>query len=333
MNQEYSQLTEEFYQDYINSGYGKKTADDKVRKLKRFLSYLKENDLRLNELRVKHAQAYQGWLIEKGRLDGVRYKSGSIACLMKAALAFYEFLKRKRIIYSNPFNDIDKIKQEKRIPENLLKEKHISKLLDNLSHFDEDNSIRKQVQKYKTHVIAELMYSTALRISEVAGLTVKDIDLERGIVYVEQGKGEKRRECFLNDYAKEILSLYVKDFYPLVLTGNHNKDLLFGSGESSLGKMINRQLKNTCRKMGIRNITSHGFRHSVGFHLLRSGCDIRHIQAILGHDRLKNTEIYTKVDKRDLKEVLDKYHPRKMRSIKYEELTRQGSYYNLQRLS
>jgi site-specific recombinase XerD len=333
MEKTYKDLTEEFHQDYLNSGFAKQTAAKKVRELKRFFTYLIENGLTLNELRVKHAQGYQGWLIEKGRLDGARYKTGSIACLMKAALAFYEFLKKKSIIYSNPFNDIEKIKQEKKIPENLLKEKHMNKLLEKLSHFDEDKSIRKQVQKYKTHVIAELMYSTALRISEVAALTVKDIDLERGVVYVEQGKGDKRRECFLNDYAKEVLRLYLKEFYPLVLTGNHNKELLFGSGESRLGKMINKELKNTCKKLGLRNITSHGFRHSVGFHLLRSGCDIRHIQALLGHDRLKNTEIYTRVDKRDLKEVLDKYHPRKMRSIKNEELTRQGSYYNLQRLS
>jgi len=58
-------------------------------------------------------------------------------------------------------------------------------------------------------------------------------------------------------------------------------------------------------------ITSHGFRHSLGTHLLRSGCDMRHIQVILGHEALSTTQIYTKVDKEDLKKSLDAFHPRR----------------------
>jgi site-specific recombinase XerD len=56
--------------------------------------------------------------------------------------------------------------------------------------------------------------------------------------------------------------------------------------------------------------TTHFFRHSVGYHLLKAGCDIRYIQEILGHERLRSTEVYTKVDKEDLLGVIDKYHPR-----------------------
>jgi site-specific recombinase XerD len=115
----------------------------------------------------------------------------------------------------------------------------------------------------------------------------------------------------LNEYAREILRLYVNELRGLLFNSLSNRELLFGAGEDSLGKMVNRELRKTCRALKLRIITSHGFRHSLGVHLLRSGCDIRHIQEILGHQRLKNTEIYTRVDKEDLKSVLDACHPRR----------------------
>ena len=59
-------------------------------------------------------------------------------------------------------------------------------------------------------------------------------------------------------------------------------------------------------------MTTHHFRHAVGFHLLRAGCDIRYIKEILGHEELGTTQIYTKVDKLDLKKVIDEFHPRKL---------------------
>lgn len=74
--------------------------------------------------------------------------------------------------------------------------------------------------------------------------------------------------------------------------------------------MLNSRLRKLCLELEIPVITSHGFRHSLGTHLLRSGCDMRHIQVILGHDKLSSTQIYTKVYADDLKDSIDKYHPR-----------------------
>jgi len=79
---------------------------------------------------------------------------------------------------------------------------------------------------------------------------------------------------------------------------------------SVLARMTNRVLRKTAQSMEVPTLTSHLFRHALGFHLLRAGCNIRHIQQILGHKSIKNTEIYTKVEKEDLREVIDKCHPR-----------------------
>jgi len=74
---------------------------------------------------------------------------------------------------------------------------------------------------------------------------------------------------------------------------------------------MNTALRNACTELEMPVITSHGFRHSIGTHLLRAGCDIRHIQVFLGHDRLESTQIYTHVNNNDVTETMDNKHPRK----------------------
>ena len=87
-------------------------------------------------------------------------------------------------------------------------------------------------------------------------------------------------------------------------------DTLFGADKARVAHVLNAELATICNGLGIPAITSHGFRHSLGTHLLRSGCDMRHIQMILGHEALQTTQIYTRVDKDDLKRSLDEHHPR-----------------------
>ena len=72
----------------------------------------------------------------------------------------------------------------------------------------------------------------------------------------------------------------------------------------------NRYLAAKAREAGLSHWSSHGFRHALGYHLLRAGCDVRRIKEILGHERIATTEIYTEVDREDLRSVLDTYHPR-----------------------
>ncbi len=169
----------------------------------------------------------------------------------------------------------------------------------------------------KLIIICELLYSTGLRISEAVALKTEDIDLIRGTVSVIGGKGGFNRTALLNDYARIILSIYINEIRPLILTEWHDDSLLFGTVSwGRFGKFVNEGLKEYSTELKLPAIRSHGFRHALGYHLLRSGCPIRSIQEILGHKALKNTEIYTRVDKEDLKGVLDRFHPRKKKMIK-----------------
>jgi len=285
----------------------------------KFFTFLAEKNLMINEVGIREAQDFQGWLIETGRLDGAPYSPKTVNSFLIAATNFYEFVKRKGLILSNPFKEIKKMRIDKKLPRNLLKEDQMSVFLEKLSRYDEADGMKAKTVQYKVHVVAELLYATGLRISEAAGLRAEDINFNRGTITVRYGKGGKSRTAWMNDYAKEILRLYVEEMREAVFNEwNERNGSLFGVRWQPFEKQVNKALKQTASVLGFTGVTPHGVRHALGYHLLRAGCSIRYIQAILGHKLIRCTEIYTKVDKEDLREVLDTYHPRKFRSVKDE---------------
>lgn len=288
------------------------------RTLPKFIKYIHDNNITLSAINVKEARSFQKYLIDTGRNDGKPYTNITILSYIYSAACFCEYLKKKNIILSNPFKEIKKVKPNKKLPKYILKQKEMHDFLIFVSRFYESKGLYNQITRYKLHVMFELMYSTGLRISEVASLKVHDIDFARSVVILKEGKGGRERIAFLNEYAKEILRIYINRFRKLIFNeyNDKNGDILFGISLSNLRRSINIKLKELTEKHKIKNFTSHGFRHAVGYHLLKAGCNIRFIQQILGHERLRSTEIYTKVDKEDLKNVIDAYHPRKWREKK-----------------
>ncbi|MCW8965637.1 MAG: tyrosine-type recombinase/integrase, partial [Candidatus Pacearchaeota archaeon] len=307
--------------DYVNSeklkGKSRRWYTNIKYLLKRFNEYLTINNLSLKEVRLKDAGDFQEYLSNiKSRYDK-EFTRGSIIHIITAVKGFYNYLKERHIIYNNPFRYLDVMRLEEKVLRHLLKEKELAEYLDKFLDFDKQIDVRKAISIYKSHAISELMYSTGMRISEVSILKPDDIDLEKGIVKITGVKDKKERYGFLNDYAKGILREYLrlKDmlmWYPNRTGGEY----LFGCKHSSLYKWFNNILKNMDSSI---HFTTHSFRHCFGYHLLRRGCEIRYIQALLGHEDIKSTQVYTNVDKEDLKEVLDECHPRKMR-IKDEKI-------------
>jgi integrase/recombinase XerD len=131
-------------------------------------------------------------------------------------------------------------------------------------------------------------------------------------VYVAEGKGRKGRLAFMTGYAAGVMKWYLEKGRRAVL-GKYERGYgrtVFGACPQRLMAAANRDLKAACRELELPEITSHGFRHSLGTHLLRAGCDMRYIQIILGHKALHTTQLYTRVDKDDLRNSLDRFHPR-----------------------
>ena len=280
----------------------------------RLFTYLDEISLALFALKVKDTQGYIGWLSARraARSDAL-LSARTVASYFEAASSFYEYLKHRGLVSSNPFKETRRVRTEKKIPRGLLKETEMEVLLAELERFDEMPHLKAAITRYKVHVAAELMYATGLRVSEVAGLRLGDVDFSRGMIRVHEAKGSYERVALMSEFAREVLRLYVEKLRVLVASewNRRNEALLFGTAWSTFGRILNRELARACASHGLPPLRSHGFRHALGYHLLRAGCNIRHIQSILGHRQLRNTEIYTKVENEDLKHVVDACHPRR----------------------
>ena len=319
MEEQYRKLFEEYLNEIKLEGHTVQGLLGLRIRVPKFFTFLTEKNLKINEVGIREAQDFQGWLIETGRLDGGAYSPKTVNSYLIAATNFYEFAKRKGLVASNPFKEIKKMRIDKKLPRNLLKEDQMNRFLEKLSRFDEAGrtgapSLKAKTTRYKVHVIGELMYATGLRVSEAANLLSTDINFSKGTITVREGKGGKSRTAWMNDYAKEVLKLYVEEMREVVFNEwNKRNGTLFGVRWQPFEKLVNGVLRSTARELGFPTMTSHGFRHALGYHLLRAGCNIRYIQEILGHKLIRNTEIYTKVDKEDLKEVLDTCHPRKFK--------------------
>jgi site-specific recombinase XerD len=170
-------------------------------------------------------------------------------------------------------------------------------------------TFRAQMTSFRFYVIAELQYATGLRAGEVADLEEGDLDLRSLEVRVRAGKGGKDRIVFLTHWAAELLHEFL-GLRQLIVRGAETTKRLFGLDQSTITTSYNAWLNVRAQRVGIDRWYNHKFRHALGYHLLRSGCSLRYIQGILGHEKIRTTEIYTKVDSEDVREVLDAYHPR-----------------------
>ena len=314
MIKEHKNLYEEYKQEEALRGHTGQGLVSTIQGTRKVIMYAESIHRKVWEIGIREAQGFQGWLIETGRNDGKPYKEKTIISYLNSAISFYGFLLRHSRIPANPFKEIRHIRVPKELPKDLLKEDEIQNLLDALASYDEENHLLCMITRYRTHVIAELQYSTGMRISEVARLRVDDVDCEKGIVHIK-GKGEREQIGFLNAYACRVLKIYKERMRTLLFSelNDKNGELLFGITRQGLGEVVNATLNKIASKCGYKEFTNHKFRHCMGYHLLRAGCNIRYIQQLLGHKQLRTTEVYTKVDKESLKAVLERCHPRKIK--------------------
>ena len=297
------------YQEYL------KAQDKRIRGFRYASSllsdYLQESSREFLGLTVQSAQDFQSWLSsdEKG------YSAGTILSIIGPLSSFYDYLKKRKYIAVNPFDLIDRVKKSSRLPGCIPDEKEMDELLGEMKTFTRGGSLRVCKGLYKAHVVAEVLYSTGMRIGEVSAIRTDDVDLQRGTVLVRDSKTRSLRTAFLNEYCCQILDIYINEMREKVLWLHNgaDPDLLFGSSKN-LQISFAKILKDACIHKGFEKLTPHSFRHAFGYHMLRSGCDIRMIQKFLGHERLDTTSIYAKVDTRTLRNIVDRYHPRKGRS-------------------
>jgi site-specific recombinase XerD len=272
-----------------------------------------ERGVQPQRLSLVDAYAYQGYQLARlGCRSAQALSKRTVCSYVVAANTFAAWLYDTGRALDNPFAVMRRCRPERRLLLQVPKEAELDTLLADLATWPAKGNLKRRVRHYLTHVIAEVQYASGLRIAELANLRPQDIDFDRAILTVRDGKKGSNRLAFLNDYARDVLELYCTDLRPLLCNGQHqaNADRLFLSGFDRLGHVQNDALAAAVGRVGGQRLTTHGFRHALGYHLLRAGCNLRHIQAILGHASIKDTELYTKVDVETVRATLDTCHPR-----------------------
>ncbi len=223
-------------------------------------------------------------------------KKRSIARKLSGLNTFFDYLVKIGQLQLNPGNSVTLPKFEKSIP-HFLTVDDLFRLLDSIKT---DTWLEK-----RNLAIFETFYSTGVRVSEIEGLNLKDIDFNNKMIIVT-GKGSKQRIVPIGKRALDAISEYrlcfPKDFIPLFLNKNHTR---------LSSRSIRRILEKLVIECGLNvPVTPHTLRHSFATHMLDSGADLRGIQEILGHASLSTTQVYTHVSMERLNQVYDKAHPR-----------------------
>ncbi len=226
------------------------------------------------------------------------HKKTSIARKLSALRGFFRFLEREGGLAANPAELVSTPKREKYLPTVLSVDEAFALL---------DAPRRPDPLGLRDQAILETLYSGGLRVGELTGLDVGDVDLAEGLVRV-LGKGSKERIVPLGNKACRAIYDYLETRGTVA-----SRDALFLNrrGGRLTPRSIQRHLKQQLLDARLlKDATPHTLRHSFATHLLDGGADLRAIQELLGHESLSTTQKYTQVSVARLMEVYDKAHPR-----------------------
>ena len=234
-------------------------------------------------------------------LSGAGKSPATITRCTASLKSFYAYMLGRGAVKTNPAKNIAALKVERKCPE-ILTSKEVELFLEQPKCVDEKG--------YRDHAMLELLYATGIRVSELIGLDVGDVNLAGGFIRCRS----KTRERIIPLYRTAIKALrdYITDIRPRIISGPDEQALFVNMN----GGRMSRQgfwkiIKYYQEKAEIsKDITPHTLRHSFAVHLLENGADLRSIQEMLGHADISSTQIYAHIIKKHLKDVYQKAHPR-----------------------
>jgi integrase/recombinase XerC len=266
--------------------------------LEAFIAFLKQQNIQgLKEITSQQIRTYLMSLMQSLHRSTVNRKLASIR-------SFFKFLLKKRCIKTHPAEAIFGPKQEKELPHFLTVDETFRLL---------DKPEVKTPLDCRNKAILELLYATGVRVGELVGLNLDDVDLKHGKILV-YGKGRKHRLVFIGEKAKQALENYLqirKAEKPVCRQGREEKAFFLNvRGERLSARSVERMVKKYSMCGIFKDVYPHMLRHSFATHLLNQGTDLRVVQELLGHASLATTQKYTHVTVEKLMEVYDKTHPR-----------------------
>jgi integrase/recombinase XerC len=242
-------------------------------------------------------RSYLAWLHEQG------YAKSTVARRMASVRSWFRFLCRQGALPSNPADGLRGPRQDKKLP-HFMSEDDMTRLLETPEGVTPLG--------LRDRAILETLYSAGLRVSEVVGLELDDIDFDAGIIMV-RGKGKKERLALVGGKAQTALKAWLNARDPLLEGRLARASAVFlnKNGTRLTTRSVGRMLEKYLAQAGLDPRSSpHTLRHSFATHLLDRGADIRSVQELLGHASLGTTQIYTHVTTHRLKDSYHKAHPR-----------------------
>jgi integrase/recombinase XerC len=252
---------------------------------------------RAEQLSTRLLRAYLAWLHEQG------YARSTIARRLAAVRSWCRFLCRQGVLASNPAAGLRGPRQDKKLPHFVGRE-DMARLLET-PPADTPLGLRDRA-------LLETLYSAGLRVSELTGLDMADVDLDEGLATV-RGKGRRERLALLGPQAVDALRQWLSSRSALGGARASTQQALFlnRGGTRLSARSVGRLLEKYLAQAGLDRRTSpHTLRHSFATHLLDAGADIRSVQELLGHRSLGTTQIYTHVSTQRLRDSYHKAHPR-----------------------
>jgi len=286
----------------VEKGLSPNTIDAYRRDLVKYVAFLKKAKLALADTKRDDIVDYLAGLYRSG-LD-----SRSVARHLVSTRNLYRFLVIDGIIEDDPTINLESPKIRQALPSYLSVDE-----VDRLLKMPDTRTASGMRDK----ALLDVLYSSGLRVSEVVGLRLGDIDFQAGCIRCT-GKGNKERLVPVGRKAIESVEAYIRDARPLLLKSRRklpetpSAELFLNRRGRGLGRVgIWKILSDYGRATGLRKkLTPHKLRHSFATHLLERGADLRSVQLMLGHADISTTQIYTHVLEDRLKSVYKAHHPR-----------------------
>ncbi len=276
------------------------TSDAYHRDVARFLAYLEENHITSFEDVTKEDVSDYITKLRDGEIGGQPLSNSSYSRNLSALKSFYRYLNIYEGVQNNPVRLFKSVANKRKLPEFLT----FDQMESIFNCFDLSDPI-----DIRDRCIIEVMYACGLRVSEVAGLKISNINLKEKYLIV-LGKESKERMVPFYNRCGQLIDFYIKQSRVQFIKEEH--DILFVNQQ---GKPIStRAIQNIVEKSGERaglylHVHPHMIRHSFATHMLDHGADLRTVQELLGHENLSTTQIYTHVTTDRLKKVVQDAHP------------------------
>ncbi|MCX5634109.1 MAG: tyrosine recombinase XerC [Phycisphaerae bacterium] len=237
-------------------------------------------------------------------LNDKQYSKSTTARKLATLRSFYKFLVKRGHLSTNPVTAVRTPKQEKKLPK-FLEYEQVKKLIETPPT---DNWLGA-----RDRAIMETLYSTGVRVSELVGLNIDDVDFLSEVLHI-RGKGKKERLTPIGSSSLQAIQHYMEFRNKRAQSnGNFDSKVLFVNkhGKRLSTRSVRRKMDKYLKIAGLDpSISPHTLRHSFATHMLNNGADLRSVQELLGHQSLSTTQIYTHLTTKKLKEVYDSAHPR-----------------------